>query len=123
MQSYQVDSSWWSGAADVRTFQPAELMATKIRAPYQRSKGRDLFDLWLALERLHLPAPTIMAAFGPYRPEGLTAAKARENLARKLADPVFRGDLDPLVAAWPDAYDLDAAAAQVAEELLDLLDN
>ena len=30
--------TWWSGTAAVRTFAPAELMATKIRALYQRSK-------------------------------------------------------------------------------------
>lgn len=54
---YRVDSSWWTGSAEVLTFQPAELVATKIRALYQRSKGRDLFDLWLALDHLRLARP------------------------------------------------------------------
>ena len=31
------------------TFKIDELMGTKLRALYQRTKGRDLFDLWLAL--------------------------------------------------------------------------
>lgn len=119
---HRVDSSWWTGQAEVSTFQPAELIATKIRALYQRSKGRDLFDLWLALERLHLPPRDILAAFGPYHPEGLTAARARANLAAKLNDPVFRSDLDPLVAAWPHGYTFDQAASRVSENLLDLLD-
>lgn len=47
-----VTSSWWSGTAQVRTFTTPELVATKIRALYQRKKGRDLFDLWLALTEL-----------------------------------------------------------------------
>ena len=43
----KVETSWWSGEADIPTFQPSELLATKLRALYQRSKGRDLFDLCL----------------------------------------------------------------------------
>ena len=46
---FRVESPWWTGQAQVRTFQLAELIATKLRALYQRSKGRDLFDVWLAL--------------------------------------------------------------------------
>lgn len=98
-------------------------MATKIRALYQRSKGRDLFDLWLALDRLRLDPSAILNAFGPYRPDGLTASKAQENLARKLVDPLFRTDLHPLVMTWPDGYDIDIAGALVADRLLDRLDD
>lgn len=45
---HEVDSSYYKGRAKVRTFQKEELVATKIRALYQRSKGRDLYDIWLA---------------------------------------------------------------------------
>ena len=61
---HRVDSAWWTGIGSVQTFQPAELVATKIRALYQRSKGRDRFDLWLALEHLHLDPDEILGAFG-----------------------------------------------------------
>lgn len=60
--------------------------------------GRDLFDLWLALTELTVPAQDILAAFAPYRPEGLTAAKSVANLEAKLQDRVFCTDLDPLLA-------------------------
>ncbi len=122
-QSHHVDSNWWTGQAQVQTFQPVELVATKIRALYQRSKGRDLFDLWLALNQLHLPAAAILSAFAPYRPEGLTAARARDNLERKLQDPLFRNDLDPLVTTWPATYQLGAAASQISDQFLDHLDD
>ena len=46
---YAVDSPWFEGSAEVATFAIEELVATKIRALYQRRKGRDLFDLWLAI--------------------------------------------------------------------------
>ncbi len=42
---WEVVSPWWSGRAQVLSFDPAELVATKLRALYQRRKGRDLFDL------------------------------------------------------------------------------
>lgn len=118
---HSVDSSWWAGSAAMQTFQPAELVATKIRALYQRSKGRDVFDLWLALEHLKLDPAEIMIAFAPYRPSGMTAARARENLSRKLDNRGFRTDLDPLIANWPKGYDLDSAAELIGSELLDRL--
>jgi hypothetical protein len=117
-----VESSWWRGSAEVATFQPAELVATKIRALYQRSKGRDLFDLWLALTRLNLDPGSILAAFKPYRPEGLTGARATANLRAKLANPQFRNDLTPLAADPPGGYDIDQAANLVIERLLESLD-
>lgn len=122
-QEFAVASAWWQGAAMVPTFQPEELVATKIRALYQRSKGRDLFDLWLALEHLRLDPADILAAFGPYWPDGLTGALARTNLDRKLNDAKFRHDLDPLVVAWPEGYDLEAAARRVSTALLDHLED
>ncbi|MGH2469017.1 MAG: nucleotidyl transferase AbiEii/AbiGii toxin family protein [Chloroflexota bacterium] len=40
-------SPWFTGSADVPTFALEELLGTKLRALYQRRKGRDLFDLVL----------------------------------------------------------------------------
>ncbi len=42
---FSVESRWYSGRADISTFELDELLATKMRALYQRRKGRDLFDL------------------------------------------------------------------------------
>lgn len=47
-----------------RTFEPAELIATKLRALFQRRKGRDLFDLWLALTEIGIAPDDIVACFG-----------------------------------------------------------
>lgn len=43
---FTVKSSWFNGDCIIKTYQIEELMATKLRALYQRRKGRDLFDLW-----------------------------------------------------------------------------
>ena len=115
---FRVDSSWWSGQADVLTFQTEELVATKLRAMFQRKKGRDLFDLWLALTVLSLDPAEIVACFGPYRPAGYTSERAIEGLAEHLADPRFRADLAALVGEASTGYDVDSAGALVAGRLL-----
>ena len=50
--THRVDSQYYTGEAKVRTFYLEEIIATKIRALYQRSKGRDLYDLWLAISEV-----------------------------------------------------------------------
>jgi predicted nucleotidyltransferase component of viral defense system len=114
---FAVASSWWSGTALVRTFTTPELAATKIRALYQRKKGRDLFDLWLALTDLRLDPDDILTAFTPYRPVGLTAKNAAANLRAKLDDAEFCTDLDLLVNTWPDGYDVAQAVDLVIDRL------
>jgi predicted nucleotidyltransferase component of viral defense system len=41
---FSVQSQWFSGDAQITTFDFNELLGTKLRALYQRKKGRDLFD-------------------------------------------------------------------------------
>ena len=118
---YRVDSSWWSGSADVLTFEPEELVATKLRALFQRKKGGDLFDLWVALAVLGLDPTEIVACFDPYRPEGCTAERARQGLEEHLADGDFRDDILPLLHDVPEGYDIDTGAALVRDGLLDLM--
>jgi predicted nucleotidyltransferase component of viral defense system len=43
---FVVESDWFSGATNIITYEIDELIATKLRALYQRRKGRDLFDIW-----------------------------------------------------------------------------
>jgi predicted nucleotidyltransferase component of viral defense system len=121
-QPFAVQSPWWNGDAEVAMFDPIEMSATKLRALYQRKKGRDLFDLWLSLTQLELDPGSIIDAFGPYRPAGYTARLAIANLEAKRADRTFRIDLDPLVTEWPDGYDIEAAATLVTETVLAAVD-
>jgi predicted nucleotidyltransferase component of viral defense system len=115
---FDVGSPWWSGEAQVPTFQLPELIATKLRALYQRSKGRDLFDIRFALTQTALDPDGVLAAFAPYRPAGYTAKSAIANLQAKLADPDFRHDLDQLAAHPPLPYRPDEAAETVVSILL-----
>lgn len=119
---YLIESPWFNGEAAVLTFTPAELVATKIRALFQRSKGRDLFDLWLANARMGIPAPAIAEAFAPYQPDGFTRRRAELNLREKVNRLAFREDLRPLVTQWPKDYSIDDAAELVIAEILILIE-
>ena len=117
---YTVTSNWWSGQADVHTFSPAELVATKIRALYQRRKGRDLYDMWLALTdpSIALTGQQLLAAFDPYRPDGLTAKAAINTLHDHLRHDDFRTDTNNLIAGGPSGYDIDVAAQLIINSVL-----
>jgi predicted nucleotidyltransferase component of viral defense system len=48
---FSVSSRWFEGACEIGTYELDELLGTKLRALYQRKKGRDLFDLAIALRQ------------------------------------------------------------------------
>lgn len=119
-QTFKVESRWFSGEAEVRTFPLDELLATKFRALYQRRKGRDLFDLWVALDRGLVSPERVVAAFERYMAHGdtgVTRAQFEANLAAKLKNPRFLEDLAPLLAPG-SGWDPDAAQQTVAESLV-----
>lgn len=119
---HSVACNYCSLEARVPTFQPEELVATKLRALYQRSKGRDLFDLWLALVVLELDPADILAAFPAYRPENVTGRMIAENLATKLSDHQFLHDMDYLIRPNGLRYGPREAAEVVMNRLIALID-
>jgi len=87
------------GRAQVRSYPVDELVSTKLRALFSRSKGRDLYDLDLARPLLRDPGLVRrMAVYYFYRsriaydPEVFAA-----NVAEKLASPAFVRDARPFL--------------------------
>lgn len=83
----EVVSRWFTGVSDIRTYELDELLATKLRALYQRKQARDLFDLGVALTRLPVDPRRIASAFVEYMArEGhpITRAQVEQNLALKM---------------------------------------
>ena len=119
----RVNSQWFQGEADIPTYELAELMGTKLRALYQRERGRDLFDLWLALR--HGTGPdVIVAAFYHYmREKAFTYPQLRQDLRTKLSSGEFNADLQTLLAAVPPDYNVTVAADLVMELLGSRLHN
>jgi len=59
-----------ASSAAVPTYDLDELLATKLRALYQRRKGRDLFDLWWASQHAEVDPPRIVGILGEYLARG-----------------------------------------------------
>lgn len=120
---FLVDNPWFASEADVTTYALDELMGTKLRALYQRRKGRDLFDLWLCLSRGLLDPAQVVACFAAYmKHEGRTISRAEfeRNLFEKENNAGFLDDIRPLLASG-DVYDVIVAMALVRDNLISRL--
>lgn len=100
---FSVQNPWFTGIADIPTFSPEEMLATKLRALLQRDKGRDLYDLAHALDAFSgLQTARVATLFGRYLELGgqaISRAQAQERMFGKLANPRFLIDMKPLLPA------------------------
>ena len=99
---FEMKSRWFSGSASIRTFHIEEILATKLRALYQRRKGRDLLDLHYALDEFpSLSVSSLISTFQHYmKNEGKTVSRAEfeENLFNKISDKPFLDDPETLLS-------------------------
>jgi len=122
-QEIVAHNPWFTGTASVTTYELDELMGTKLRALYQRRKGRDLFDLWLCLDKKLIDAERVVACFGKYITHGdqqVSRAQYERNLYEKQEHAVFQGDMQPLLATGI-AYDAQIAMSMVRQALIERL--
>jgi predicted nucleotidyltransferase component of viral defense system len=97
-----VENPWFKGAAEITTYKLDELLGTKLRALYQRRKGRDLFDLWLCVSRKIIDPDQVVACFLEYMKRErhhVSRAEFEQNLHEKESDPEFMSDIGPLLNA------------------------
>jgi predicted nucleotidyltransferase component of viral defense system len=119
---FAVDSRWWSGSVAITTFEIEELLGTKLRALFQRKKGRDLFDLCVALEA-GIDSAAIVDIFRVYmKKEGhqITRAIFEQNLATKIHLPAFAEDI-PILLPPGATFDVAAGMERVQKEIVALL--
>ena len=121
---FSVGNGWFSGEAMVRTYCLEELLATKLRALYQRRKGRDLFDLDQAfLLYPKIDCLKLIACFQYYlmrEQRNIARTAFEENIALKLQDPIFQEDIRPLISAKL-VYDPRVAYEHLHNRLIQLL--
>lgn len=123
--TYKLDiqSRWFSGSASILTYQLDELLGTKVRALYQRSKGRDLFDLWIAFAKATVQPERVVCCFQKYMEhEGhkVSRAEFEQNLLEKLEDATFVEDIGPLLIA-DSHFDFREAVKLLMDQLLPLI--
>ncbi len=97
---FSMDSDWFKGAADIITYEMDELMATKLRALYQRRKGRDLFDIWYVAtnELINLNRVfDIFAKYCAYNGMKISREEFIKNLEQKKDNRDFHVDMSLLL--------------------------
>jgi predicted nucleotidyltransferase component of viral defense system len=117
---FTVDSRWFEGECAIPSYQLDELLGTKLRALYQRRKGRDLFDLAVALDDNKASPERIIESFRAYMDHGghrVSRAQFEQNLAGKLRDRSFAADIGPLLADG-FSWDIDKMAGTISNSLI-----
>jgi len=106
---FSVESRWFTGQSNLITYFIEELLGSKMRALFQRKKGRDLFDLWYSLSKKRIDIQRILHSFNLFiRHNELTILKEEyiENVHDKISDPIFRNDITGLIRPGIE-YDLE----------------
>lgn len=103
---YQIESSWFTGRTQIVSYQLEEMIATKLRALYQRRKGRDLFVLWLVLKNNLINANNVIDIFMKYckkDQQKITRSLFEQSLHEKQLKADFQNDMNlllPVNSEW-----------------------
>lgn len=118
--SFSIESGWFSGGTSVITYDLEELMATKLRAVYQRRKGRDLFDVWHIFSKGLVDIENVIRifhAYNKYNDAKITQKMFLQNLEQKYENRDFRQDIRILLPIGTD-YNFDNAFDFVMKKVL-----
>jgi predicted nucleotidyltransferase component of viral defense system len=119
---FEVQSAWFMGKCELTTYRLEELLGTKLRALYQRRKGRDLYDLFIALsQKPDLDIEALLRSYHEYIVLSVEHPPTRRqfimNLEIKMKDSDFLGDTMALLR--PEVpYDPHVAFDLVRKELI-----
>ncbi|MCY4209289.1 MAG: nucleotidyl transferase AbiEii/AbiGii toxin family protein [Roseovarius sp.] len=123
---YAVKNPWFTGDATIASFSAEELLAAKLRALLQRDKGRDLFDLYHALNALpDLDIDRVVELFVQYldrQGRAISRAEAERRMLAKFARQNLLGDIRALLTPdRADALDADAGRAAFVRVFADVV--
>ena len=99
---FRVRSGWFNGDCNITTYSIEELLGSKLRALYQRSKGRDLFDIYMAISTLpQIDPEKIISCYRRYMSFSVEKPPSKQlfidNMESKLENPEFLGDIKALI--------------------------
>ncbi len=120
---FTMTSRWHTGSVSITSYNRDELLGTKLRALYQRKKGRDLFDLWYASQTIPVNPESVVFCFFRYMEHErhrVSRAEFEMNLLEKLEDSRFLGDMEPLLTS-STSWNPKAAGMYVLEVLAPLM--
>ncbi len=118
---FEVVNEWFSGKTTIKTYSINELLGTKLRAFYERKKGRDLFDLDYARINETIDLDEVIESFNEYITFSSKKIPTRRqfelNLLDKEQDPDFTGDMEALLRPGIK-YDQNAAFEWIKAEVI-----
>jgi predicted nucleotidyltransferase component of viral defense system len=119
---FKVENSWFTGNCNLTTYQLEELLGTKLRALYQRRKGRDLFDLYWALSNQSIDTGKLLQCYRTYMEfspgQSPTAKMFIANMDEKMKDKEFTNDIHVVLRPGIE-YDNEKAYEMIRTELLE----
>ena len=121
---FSIASRWVQGAVEITSFSLEELLGTKLRALYQRKKGRDLFDLDYALTQSSIDATVVVETCIAYlaaQGNRVSTQEFRANLLDKQMDREFREDTISLLRDGI-VFNIDDAITRIDAHLVQHLD-
>ena len=122
---FSVDSIWFRGDCEITTYALDELLGTKLRALYQRKKGRDLFDLQVALDKGPVDAGKVIECYSRYMDFSVEKPPSykqfMQNMELKMRDSEFLGDTELLLRPDADKFDPERAFQMVRESFIERL--
>ena len=121
---FKVQNQWFSGDCKITTYYLEELLGTKLRALYQRRKGRDLFDLHRALSTQNLDMDKIIRCYREYIGFVVVQPPTQKeyllNMEQKIEDDEFLGDIS-MILRPDEKYNPQEAWELVKRELIEKL--
>jgi len=94
---FKIENTWFSGECNLTVYELEELLGTKLRALYQRSKGRDLFDLYWTLINNEVDIGKVLQCYKTYMDYSVdippTQKQFLANMEEKMADNEFTEDI------------------------------
>jgi len=98
---YKVENSWFNGECNLTGYELEELLGTKLRALYQRRKGRDLFDLYWALTNHEVDTQKVIQCYKAYMDFSVDSPPTKKqflaNMEEKMTDKEFLQDIHSIL--------------------------
>lgn len=94
---FKVENTWFSGECNLSGYELEELLGTKLRALYQRRKGRDLFDLYWTMINHDVDVEKLLHCYKTYMEYSVdkppTQKQFLANMEEKMLDKEFTEDI------------------------------
>lgn len=122
---FVMKNGWFSGEAELTTYHFEELMGTKLRALYQRKKGRDLFDMHKGLTARECNIKKVLQCYKKYMEFVVERAPSYkeyvQNMQEKMEDREFLIDVNKLLRPGT-VFNPQEAYQLVYEKLIDKME-